>query len=316
MDNGILPPRTWGENTKPAVLTTLGEPCEPFGELSFFKMIDVFYDKAYALDEENCTSFVLEGIEELSELRAALIACRQFDKPVIAVLEIDSEADETVGGKELGYLMTLQSMGLDMIGFKADPEESPEDSEKLFAIVREIMKYSSIPLYIKLDENNAFPVYLKQFEGFGEKVFDVTGLDSRRLELVRQVISELPELLSLQEDISFVAANHNQAFFLNPEHITFSPPVDIECDMADELIDFDDECYDVVIVEINSHDDGFRLSQNLHWLELPVMFRADTPEALRMALCYYNGRALVDSECPIGDDRLKEIADEFGAIIY
>ena len=62
MDIPLPLPRLWGENTNPAVITTIGEPCEPFGELSFFKMIDVFYDKAYALDEDGATSFLLKGI--------------------------------------------------------------------------------------------------------------------------------------------------------------------------------------------------------------------------------------------------------------
>lgn len=313
MDGGIQLPRLWAENNNAAVITTLGEPCEPFGELSFFKMIEVFYDKAYALDEEGATSFVLDGITELSELRAALLACRKFEKPVIAVLDIDSEADDTVGGSELAYLITLQKLGLDAIGFNALPDS---DIDKLFAIVGEIMKFSEIPLYVKLDENTAYPMFVKRFDGLGEVVFDCSELDENRIEAVRKAVSDFSESQIKHEDISFVASNHLQAFFLNPEHITFSPPIDIECDMSDELIDFDDECYDAVIVEINTHDDGFRLSQNLHWLELPVMFRAETAEALRMALCYYNGRALVDSECSIEDDRLEELVSEFGAILY
>lgn len=313
MDIPLPLPRLWGENTKPAGISTLGEPCEPFGELSFFKMIDVFYDKAYVFDEGGATSFVLSGITELSELRAAVLACRQFDKPVIAVLEIDSEADETAGGKELGYLVTLQNLGLSAIGFDVTPESDPEEVRR---IAQEIMRYSKIPLYVRLDGENAYPVFLRKFQDCRSVVFDCSALDENRFEAVNKVVSEFAPPKTGGGDDSFVAANHRQAFFLNPEHITFSPAIDIECDMAEELIDFDDEAYDVIAVEINSHDDGFHLSQNLHWLELPVMFRAQTEEALRMALCYYNGRALVDSECFIDDGNLRKIAGEYGAIVY
>ncbi|MBQ7755995.1 MAG: hypothetical protein IJ401_01680 [Oscillospiraceae bacterium] len=313
MDIPIPLPRLWSENTNPAIITTLGEPCEPFGELSFFKMIDVFYDKAYALDEEGATSFILKGISELSELRAAVLACRRFDKPIIAILDIDSDTDETSGGKELGYLITLENLGLDAVGFSVIDES--ERSETL-DVVRYIMGYIHIPLYIGLNENNAYLNNMKYFECIKNVVFDCSALSQSRVEAVKKYLSEMEFIADDIEDTSFVAANHLQAFFLNPEHITLSQPIDIECDMAEELIDFDDEVYDVIVVEINTHDDGFHLSQNLHWLELPVMFRTETEEALRMALCYYNGRALVDSTCEIDEENLKEICAEFGAILY
>lgn len=313
MDSTIPLPRLWRENTNPGIITTLGEPCEPFGELSFFKMIDVFYDKAYALDEEGATSFVLKGINELYELRAAVLACRRFDKPVIAVLDIDSDTDETSGGKELGYLITLENLGLDAVGFSVIDES--ERSETL-DVVRYIMGYVHIPLYIALNENNAYPSYMKYFESVKNFSFDCSFIDDNRFEAVKKYYSEMLFVVDDIEDTSFVSANHLQAFFLNPEHITLSQPIDIECDMAEELIDFDDEVYDVIVVEINTHDDGFHLSQNLHWLELPVMFKAQTEEALRMALCYYHGRALVDSTCGIDEDNLKDICQEFGAILY
>lgn len=147
-------------------------------------------------------------------------------------------------------------------------------------------------------------------------IFDVSALDENRVEAVKKYVDEIKFSPKNDTTTDLVVANHSQAFFLNPEHITLSNPIDIECDMADELIDFDDEAFDVITVEINSHDDGFHLSQNLHYLELPVMFRAETEEALRMALCYYNGRALVDSTVSIDEDVLEEICKEFGAILY
>lgn len=313
MDIPLPLPRLWGENTNPAVITTIGEPCEPFGELSFFKMIDVFYDKAYALDVEGATSFLLKGISELSELRAAVLACRKFDKPVVVILDIDADTDETLGGKELGYLITLQKLGIDAVGFSVIDEDEREET---LEVVRYIMDYAEVPLYVSLNENNAFYTYVKGFEVFSDVVFDCTRLSENALEAVRNYVSQMSFLKPEKERTAFVAANHLQAFFLNPEHLTLSPEIDIECDMAEELIDFDDESFDVITVLLNAHDDGFHLSQNLHWLELPVMFRAETEEALRMALCYYNGRALVDSTCSLDEEFLKDICEEYGAILY
>ena len=83
------------------------------------------------------------------------------------------------------------------------------------------MKFSSIPIYVKLDESNAYPVAIKKYEKYSKVVFDCAGLDGQRLEAVNKIISELSPVDTQPEDTSFVAANHLQAFFLNPEHITF-----------------------------------------------------------------------------------------------
>lgn len=316
MDDSRLPiKRLIDFNTSVGELSTLGEPCEPFGELSFYKMIDVFYDKAYALDEEGCEIFLIEGMDSLAEIRAAVFACRRLEKPIMVMLEVKDEDHDSLGGRELAFLISLQEMGVSAFGIKPSQDCPQEEIELLY---KQLYPYATIPFFARLRAGKVIYSEIRRLMSLGVECFDcreITGaeLDVLKIELSR---GNFTSMLSLKEDISFIAANEQQAFFLNPENVTVSPQIDIECDMADELVDFDDESYDIISVLVSTHDDGFRFSQNVHYIDLPIMFSAGDTETLEMALQYYHGRAIVDSQCGIDRKELKELAKKYGAIVY
>lgn len=296
-------------------ISTLGEPCEPFGELSFFKMIDVFYDKAYALSEEGCELFLLEGMDSLAELRAAALACRRLEKPIVVLLDAKDDDSDSMGGSELAYLITLQQLGISAFGVKSTTDCPSSEIAGLF---KQLYPYATVPLFAKLKAGKVLFSEVRELISSGAGGFDCREItpaeqEVARIELAKAVSEDMSDR---KEDISFIAANEEQAFFLSPESITFSPTIDVECDMAGELVDFEDEAYDCISLLISAHDDGFHFGQNMHFLTRPIMFSTDSAEILRMALHYYNGRALVDSKCGIDGDTLSDIAGEFGAIIY
>lgn len=316
MDDSRLPiKRIIDSETVIGELSTLGEPCEPFGELSFYKMIDVFYDKAYALDEEGCEMFLIEGMDSLSEIRAAVFACRRLEKPIMVMLEVKDEEQDSLGGRELAFLVSLQEMGVSAFGIKPSENSSAEDIEILY---RQLYPYATIPFFARLKAGRVMYSEIRRLMSLGVECFDcreITGaeLDVMKIEVAK---ADFNAMLSLKEDISFIAANEQQAFFLSPENVSVSPQIDIECDMADELVDFEDETYDIISVLVTTHDDGFRFSQNVHYIDLPIMFSAGDTETLEMALQYYHGRAIIDSQCGIDRKDLKELAKKYGAIIY
>lgn len=314
-DSRLSVPRLIGNDVNVGVLTSLGEPCEPFGELSFYKMIDVFYDKAYAYDEEGCDMFLIEGMEELSEIRAAVLACRKLEKPIMVMLEVKDEEMDSLGGRELAYLISLQGLGVSAFGIKPSEDCPAEDIERLY---KQIYPYAQIPIFARLYAGKVLYSDIRKLLSLGVKCFDCRDIRPAECDVVSIELSKADFSTDVQkkEDISFLPANEEQAFFLNPESVSVSPQIDIECDMADELVDFEDESYDVVSILVTAHDDGFRFSQNMHYLNLPIMFSAQDSETLRMALHYYHGRAIIDSKCGLPTDEIKELALEFGAIIY
>ena len=86
--------------------------------------------------------------------------------------------------------------------------------------------------------------------------------------------------------------------------------------MSDELLELEDTNYDVIAVEIISAEDAFSFAENEHMSNLPVMFRSDNEMALRAALLAYQGRAMIDSNCAVEREKLEQIAEKYGAVIY
>lgn len=315
MDTHLRLPEVICAEQNPGVISALGEPCEPFGELSFTKMMDVFSDKAYALEREGAKSFLLEDMCSLTELRAAVLACRERGLPVLAMITADDEDSEAQGGKALAKLVCLQELGIAAFGVR----DGGCGEDFLAELCREMYPFARVPLYARLsaaDMGEHLPERLKKLMDCGVESFGCLDFDTEQTERVRQVVQNYHPVLPEKQDTDFVAANEEQAFFLNPENMECSPAIDIEFDMADELIDFKDESYDVITVELKTHDDGFHFAQNGHFLKLPVLLRAQQPEVLRTALLYYNGRALLDSNSPVEREALDELAEEFGAIVY
>ncbi len=314
-DSRLSVPRLINESLNVGVLTTLGELCEPFGELSFYKMRDVFYDKAYEMNEEGTELFLIEDMEELSEIRAAVLACRKLKKPIIVMLKVKDEELDSLGGRELAYLISLQDLGLSAFGIKPFDGCPAEDMERLY---KQLYPYAKIPIFTRLSAGKVMYSEIKKLLSLGVECFDCREISRAEQDVVSVELkkADFTSMLSLKEDISFIAANEEQAFFLNPESVSVSQQIDIECDMADELVDFEDESFDIINILVTTHDDGFRFSQNVHYISLPIMFSARDEDTLRMALEYYHGRAIIDSQCGIDRKELKELAKEFGAIIY
>ena len=86
--------------------------------------------------------------------------------------------------------------------------------------------------------------------------------------------------------------------------------------MTDELLQLEEENYDVILVNVDSVDDARDFAQNAHMANLPICFSSHNDSALRLALLLYNGRAMVDSHSSIEPEELGKIAKKYGAVIY
>ena len=57
-----------------------------------------------------------------------------------------------------------------------------------------------------------------------------------------------------------------------------SDPVECDLDLADNLIDMEDEQVSAVLVHIRNREDALLFAENAHMSRLPVCFLADGPE--------------------------------------
>lgn len=95
-----------------------GRFVEPVGDLTFDQMADIFSEQAKALIEAGADLITLETFLDIKEIRAAVIAIREFSQtiPVIAMLTFDNNGRSVLGTSPEAAAITLEAVGADIIG--------------------------------------------------------------------------------------------------------------------------------------------------------------------------------------------------------
>ncbi len=273
-----------------AVINPCGMMIEPYGEHKFSE-IKAEYSKQTERFPE-APAFILKGMVMLSDLRAALLACRKTGKPVFAELTIDEEQRTAAELPADSALITLQSMGLSGFGLKSD------DEENVVSAVKRLVQFADIPVFAEISDEAADEI-------------SSSDIDVSRIEnyCVFSVSKE-------EKETAIMLSNEREAFFLEPDTTELSEPIPCEGDMDEILCDLSQESFDVLRIEINSPDDAVAFTENAHMATLPVMFTCEDDISVMLALMLYQGRALIDSTCTLDEETLKKATSKYGAVIY
>jgi len=273
-----------------AVITPCGMMIEPYGEHKFSEIKKEYSAQAERLQDS--PSFVLKGMTMLSDLRAALLACRKTGKPVYAVLDIDEELRTTAELPADAALITLQSMGLSGLGIRSS------DEENAVAAVKRLVNFAKIPVFAQLSRN--------AIDDICDAGIDVSEIESW---CIFSVSDE-------KKETAIMLANEREAFFLEPDTTELSDPISCEANMDEILCDLSQESFDVLRIEINSPDDAVAFTENAHMATLPVMFTCEDDISVMLALMLYQGRALIDSTCTLDEETIRKATTKYGAVIY
>ena len=273
-----------------AVITPCGMLIEPYGEHKFSEIKAAY--SAQAQKNSEASAFILKGMVMLSDLRAALLACRKTGKPVYAELMIDEELRTTAELPADAALITLQSMGLSGFGVKSS------DEENTVAAVKRLVQFADIPVFARIseasaDEISASDINISTIEDYC--VFSIT---------------------KEEKETAIMLSNEREAFFLEPDTTELSEPIPCEANMDEILCDLSQENFDVLRIEINTPDDAVAFTENAHMATLPVMFTCEDDISVMLALMLYQGRALIDSTCTLDEETLKKATTKYGAVIY
>ncbi len=273
-----------------AVITPCGMMIEPYGEHKFSEIKKEYSSQTEKLKDS--PAFILKGMTMLSDLRAALLACRKTGKPVYAVLDIDEELRTTAELPADAALITLQSMGLSGFGIESS------DAETVVSAVKRLVNFAKIPVFAQSDE---------------------TALDEIRSAGIDVGKTENWCVFSVSEEkreTAIMLANEREAFFLEPDTTELSEPVSCEANMDELLCDLSQENFDVLRIEINTPDDAVAFTENAHMATLPVMFTCEDDISVMLALMLYQGRALIDSTCTLDEETIRKATEKYGAVIY
>lgn len=283
--DGCLPDIQSSEQITPA-----GMMIEPYGKHSFSEL-----KKYYSSQVENSNSavgFLLTGMTMMSDLRAALLACRKTGKPVFAVINIDEEQRTINELPADAALITLQSMGLSAFGITAENEDILVDA------VCRLVQFSRIPVFADLSEKAA-----EQLRTAGVTAEFSGGY----------TICSVP---SEEKETALMLANERQAFFLEPDTTEISDAISCEANMDEILCDISQEPFDVLKIEINTPDDAMAFIQDAHMATLPVMFSCEDDISLMLVLMLYQGRALIDRECTLNPETIEKAIKKYGSVVY
>ena len=124
----------------------------PLGELSFDEVFDVYAEQVCALTEAGVDYFIIQTMIDIQEMRAALLAARQYGKvPVICQMTFEASGRTVTGTDPATAAITLEALGADMVG--ANCSLGPD---QLLPIVEKMVAAVSVP--VTLRPNAGMPV--------------------------------------------------------------------------------------------------------------------------------------------------------------
>ncbi|OPX85502.1 MAG: Methionine synthase [Pelotomaculum sp. PtaB.Bin104] len=143
-------------------LAPTGKFVEPFGDMKFDELVDVYKEQVRGLLAGGVDLFVVETMIDLQETRAAVLAVKEAcDLPVIASMTFDTSARTLTASDPVTVLITLQSLGADAVG--ANCSTGPQD---MLRVVEQMVPYARVPVMVK--PNAGLPRLVE-----GHTVFDM-----------------------------------------------------------------------------------------------------------------------------------------------
>ena len=122
-----------------------GKLIHPLGELSFEEAFDVYAEQVVALTEAGVDYFILQTMIDIQEVRAALLAARQFgNAPIVCQMTFEASGRTVTGTDPTTAAVTLAALGADALG--ANCSLGPE---QLLPLVEKMIQATDLPVTIR-----------------------------------------------------------------------------------------------------------------------------------------------------------------------
>ena len=299
-------------------MSTTGLMCEPFGEVPFARLLEIYDEQAQSLAEAGVDLLVIETMSSLSECRAAVISARKTGLPIFLSMTVNGEGRTMWGDDILASMLILQDMGISAFGLNCS--EGPDDMVSLF---ERIAPYAKVPLIAKPNSGNP-PLTPIQFSDRCARLMrrgvsiigGCCGTDPEYIAALRHMVDnfDVEKVRIKPVDYEILAAARDVYYLDNG--LEYSEPITCEMDMADALLEVSHESCDAVLIRLDTPDDGYQFSLNAHMVDMPVAFESESLEALENALLHYHGKALVVStSCALEKVELELVAARYGATV-
>ncbi len=119
-----------------------GRFLEPVGDASFDEMVEVFAEQVAAFASAGADLVTLETFLDIRELRAAVVACREFSSlPVMALMTFDDGGRSVLGTSPEAAAVTLDALGVDVVGSNCGL-----GPEGIFSVLEKMRSVTTLPL--------------------------------------------------------------------------------------------------------------------------------------------------------------------------
>ncbi len=301
-------------------ISPTGTFIEPFGNQTLDALVECYAEQAKALYEAGVDFFVIETMMSLSEARAAVLACRDFGKPVFVTITVDENGRTLTGATLENVVVVLQELGIVACGVNCSCPPA-----KLTAYIKAAGEVAKIPLIVKPNAGMPDPDRPGKYDMTPEKMAaDMKQLVESGVRIIGGCcgntpahIAALREMLDAagipavtpREITDILLADESKLYRLDPENITFSEEFACDEDLLDNLMDALDDEADCALVRVDTVEEAHTLMTEAAQVRLPVCIVSEDTEALERALYLYNGRALVQTSLDYDVSR-------FGAVKY
>lgn len=177
-----------------------GRFLEPVGDAGFDEIVDVFGEQVRAFAAAGADLISLETFLDIRELRAALIACKEFSNlPVIAMMTFDDAGRTVLGTPPTAAAVTLDALGADVIGSNCGlgPEGIFTILEKMRTVTsRPLIAQANAGLPVLRDGQTVFPaspeemtVYHERMIALGVRIIGgCCGTTPRHIQAIRAAL--------------------------------------------------------------------------------------------------------------------------------
>lgn len=307
-------------------ISPAGVMIEPYGDLTFDELFDIYLEQARALKKAGVDFLIVETQMSLADMRAGVLAAKEVDLPVFVTMTVEQNGRSIMGANPLSVLITLQAMGADAVGLNCST-----GPDLMGSILKELLPHAAVPLIAKpnagkpCEENSAhydltptqFADEMKELWESGIAILGgCCGTTPEHIAALTSALRDASQAHPLPaEPDNFAGAIEGEPFFLGDD-IVLSEPLECSYDLADELIDLEDETVNAVLITVNTKEEARTLIESASMTRLPIVVHCSDLSVLEFTLRNFQGRLLVDSENGMEEEQILPIIKKYGAILY
>ncbi|PIE36447.1 5-methyltetrahydrofolate--homocysteine methyltransferase [candidate division KSB3 bacterium] len=330
-------------------MSPTGRFIDPFGDVPFDECIDIFQEQARGLRDGGVDLFVIETMIDIQEMRAAVLAVKELcELPIIASMTFSEEGYTLTGTDPLAALVTLQSLGADVVGCNCST-----GPRAMLNVIKQMKPYATVPLHVKpnaglptlVNGQTTFTMSAEEFAGFTQPFIEaganlIGGCCGTGPDFIRALSNAASGTMPLAPQRHSLAAlsSARKAEFLPKdgtvkiigERINPTGKKKLQASLQEGKLDrvkryaMDQKRSGATFLDVNMGmagiDEAEMMLKSVRLLStisaLPLVIDSSSPNVIEQALRLYPGRALINSISAERkkQERLLQVAAKYGAM--